>query len=314
MIIARTPLRITLAGGGTDIPDYYSKYGSMFISAAINKYIYITLFNTPFTKKIRIKYSETEEVDTIDEIKNEIVKETFRLHGIQNNIELASHANIPSGTGLGSSGTFGVGLLHAIYANKGIEVTKEHLAEEASHIQMNIIGFPVGKNDQYSCSYGGTNVYEISKAGEVSITPLCLLELEKNLVLFFTGYSRNANKILKIQKKKISELFVLHQISREIVYLLKEKKYDDFGHSMNKHWEYKKKIAPEMTNPRIDYWYDEALKHGAMGGKLIGAGGGGFLLFYTHDPDKLIQKMTIEGLKHLPFHFDYEGSKILINE
>ena len=314
MIIVRAPLRITLAGGGTDIKEYYSKYGSLFITATISKYIYITYFNTPFTKKIRMKYAITEEVDSINEIKNEIIRETFRLHEITNNVEVASHADIPSGTGLGSSGTFGVGLLHALYANSHSLVTKQQIAEEATYIQKDIIGFPIGKNDQYSSTFGGTNIYCINKEGDVTVTPLNITELKKYLVLFFTGYSRNANKILFVQKDKVKELQTMHQLSYAIKNSLEEKNYSEFGKLMNQHWEYKKSIAPEMTNPQIDSWYNKALNYGAIGGKLIGAGGGGFLLFYTHDPDELIKKMTEEGLQHLPFQFEPEGSKVLINE
>lgn len=318
MIIVRTPLRISLGGGGTDLKSYYSKFGSTFISAAINKYIYITYHSSQFDTKIRLRYSRMEEVEKVDDIQNEIIRETFRLHNINNNVELTSHAEIPSGTGLGSSGSFGVGILHAIYPN----ATPEFLAEEATRIQMDILNNPIGVQDQYAAAYGGINVYEVNKNGEVKISPLksyaewlrLIDVLEQRLVLFFTGLKREANEVLKTQKENAEQMEETLHNTQKLCYNIKnaldEGEFRKFGELMNEHWQYKKQRSPIMTNPQIDEWYELALKNGAVGGKLVGAGGGGFLLFYTEDRERLIKAMP---LQHLPFKFDYEGSKVLLN-
>lgn len=323
MIIIKTPLRISLGGGGTDLPSYYSKFGSYFISAAINKYIYITLHRSGFSDKIRCRYSKMEEVDDIDKIKNEIIRETFKYCGIKNNIELTSHAEIPSGTGLGSSGSFGVGLLQAIYTQQKIYKDWRELAEIATDIQMNILNHPIGLQDQYIASFGGICEFKVNQNGKVLITELKIKkQIHDRLIMFFTGFSRKAEDILKIQKIKIEKadkemINNLHQI-QNLAYEVKLAFYKDdwqgFGEIMNEQWRLKRGRSDKMTNSQIDKWHSLALKNGAVGGKLIGAGGGGFLLFIADDKEKLIKTMIKAGLKYLPFAFDDEGSKIILND
>lgn len=323
MIIVRTPLRISLGGGGTDLPSYYSKFGSYFISAAINKYIYITLHRSGFSDKIRCRYSRMEKVDNVDRIKNEIIRETFKYCGIKNNIELTSHAEIPSGTGLGSSGSFGVGLLHAIYTQSGEDKNWRELADIATNIQMNILNHPIGLQDQYVASFGGIGEYEIKKTGEVLFSGLRMLpQIKDRLVMFFTGFKREAKDILKVQRSKTKAddqemLNGLHKI-QALAYDVKRALYKDdwqwFGEIMNEQWRLKKGRSDKMTNIQIDEWHNLALKNGAVGGKLIGAGGGGFLLFIADDKEKLIGTMVGAGLKHLSFDFDHEGTKLILND
>lgn len=327
MIVTRTPLRIAIGGGGTDLPSYYSKFGSFFISAAINKYMYITFYRTPLTQNIRLKYSQMEDVDSLDDISHAIVRETFRLHNIHDSAEVASHGQIPGGTGLGSSGSFGVGLSHAIHASKGNSPNPQDLAEEATKVQMEILGYPIGKQDQYAAAFGGIRCYKVEKDGAVTVSPLqaskdAMEALQNNLVMFFTGVSRSANEILITQqiktdandKKMVEGLHYIQKLGFEIKDAFEKGDLDKFGEIMNVHWQYKKERSPKMSNHQVDYWYDLALKNGAVGGKLVGAGGGGFLLFYTEDRDRLISALRGTGLRHVPFRFDLEGSKVIVNE
>ena len=298
MIIVRTPLRLSIAGGGTDLPSWYKQHGSMFISAAIDKYLYITYHRSDFDSSIRLRYSKMEEVETMDEIQHDIVRETFKQYGVKDHVELTSHAEIPSGTGLGSSGSFGVGILHAIWGRG----EKERLAYWATDIQMNKLGHPIGIQDQYAAAFGGTNVYEIKKNGEVEMTPI---DPPEGLVLFYTGIKRDANTVLKASTQ--DGLFGIQELAWKIKEALEDKEYRKYGELMNQHWMYKK-LRGGMTNPDIDGWYKRALENGAIGGKLVGAGGGGFLMFYTEEPERLIKAMP---LKHVAFGYDFEGSKIL---
>lgn len=326
MIVTKTPMRLAIGGGGTDLPSYYSRFGSFFISAAIDKYMYITFYRT-FIDGIRLKYSKMEDVASIDEISHAIVRETFRLHGVTNNAEMASHADVPGGTGLGSSGSFGVGLSHALFASEGRGPSPEALAQEATKVQIEILEYPIGLQDQYASAYGGFNGYTIAKDGSVTVEPIKISKentsrLQNNLVMLFTGISRSASDILIDQKKKSDvedeAMFeVLHETQKlgfEIREGLENGNLRKFGELMNVHWEAKKKRSAKMSNPHIDRWYETGLKNGAVGGKLVGAGGGGFLLFYTEDREKLIAAMVKEGLRNMEFGFDFEGSKVLINE
>ena len=301
MIIVRTPLRISIAGGGTDLPAWYSKHGSMFISAAINKYIYITYHCSKFDSRIRLRYSKMEEVDTVDEIQHDIIKETLRLCHVKDSVELTSHAEIPSGTGLGSSGSFGVGIFHAISKKNDPSL----LALRATDIQMDTLGHPIGVQDQYVAAYGGVNRYDVTSAGEVAVQPI---EPPQGLQLFFTGLKRDANEVLRASTQ--DGLEQIQELAWDTKVALENKDYRRYGEIMNEHWNHKKKRGG-MTNPQIDEWYDLALKNGAVGGKIVGAGGGGFLLFYTEDKERLVKAMP---LQHLPFKFDYEGSKVLLND
>ena len=308
MIIIRTPLRISIAGGGTDLPQWYKEHGSMFISAAINKYIYITLQKSSYNRSYNLRYSCIEDVQNIGDIKHDIIRETFRYHKVGAGIALTSHADIPSGTGLGSSGSFSIGLLHALFPRE----TPIFIANEASRIQVDILKYPIGAQDQLTAIFGGINSYKIEKGnwGYTSIMPIKMdykLFLSK-LVMFYTGVKRDANTILTS-----STIKGLEEI-QNIAYRAKDAlqgDFDAYGALLDEHWEHKKKRHPEMSNPEIDALYALGKENGALGGKLIGAGGGGFLLFYTNERDRLIRAMP---LLHQPFDFDFEGSKIIYND
>ncbi len=326
MIITRTPLRISLGGGGTDLRSYYEKRGGFFISAAINYSIYIAVHET-FEDGFIVKYSKMEKVQRVSEIQNDIIRETLKLHGITGHVEINSIANLPSGTGLGSSGTFGVGLLKAVYALKREHISPYQLAEEATKIQVDILKRPVGKQDQYIAAFGGVTCFDIDKKGNVTATPLrvdkrALHMLEDNLLLFFTGYSRSADSILKEQHDRskssdaqmLGNLDFMKKLGLESKDALESGDLARFGELMNTHWEHKKERSGSMSNPLIDKWYAKARKAGAIGGKLIGAGGGGFLMFYAKDSAKLRRAMAAEGLEEVRFTFDFEGSKTVVNE
>ena len=305
MIIVRTPLRISIAGGGTDLPAWSKKHGSVFISAAINKYIY-TILHQPFENKYILHYSQSEEVVEIKDIKNDIIRATFKRYKIKKPIEVTTLADIPSGTGLGSSGSFGVGLVHALHPN----ASKEFLASEASEIQMKDLKYPIGIQDQYVAAFGGINEYVIDKGGNVGVVPFKInySQLQKNLVTFFTGIKRDTNKVLK--GGNTDGLEQIQMLAHDMKENLECGRFEAFGYLMGRHWEYKKKRG-EITDRKINRYYNLGLKNGALGGKLIGAGGGGFLLFYTNDREKLIKNMP---LRYQPFDWDFEGSKIIYED
>ena len=299
MIITKTPLRLSIAGGGTDLPSWYQKHGSMFISGAIDKYIYITYHRSQFDQRIRLRYSKMEEVDKTEDIKHDIIRETFKQYGVKDHVELTSHAEIPSGTGLGSSGSFGVGILHAIY---GRQADPGQLALQSSAIQIDKLGHPIGLQDQYVAAYGGVNMYLIDRIGNVKVTPI---DPPQGLELFYTGIKRDANEVLKASSQ--DGLFRIQELAFETKKALEEKDYRRYGEILNDHWQHKK-MRGGMTNPQIDEWYDLALANGAIGGKLVGAGGGGFLLFYTEERERLIKALP---LQHIPFKWEMEGSNVI---
>lgn len=306
MIIVRTPLRISLAGGGTDLPTWYRRHGSMFISASINKYIYITLQNSSYNPKINLRYSELEEVEDIGEIKNDILRETLKYCGVKNSVAITSHADIPSGTGLGSSGSFGVAVLHALKP----DASRKYLARISSKIQMDILDYPIGWQDQYVAAYGGINSYHVNRKGVVRVNPFKLeSSLAGKLVMFFTGFKRDTNPILS--QSTAAGLGEVQELAWEAKEALETSDLDTYGLLLDKHWQAKKKRNPSMSNPEIDSWYELGLKNGALGGKLIGAGGGGFLMFYTNHKEKLIGAMP---LQHEPFRFDREGSRVIYHD
>jgi D-glycero-alpha-D-manno-heptose-7-phosphate kinase len=322
MIIARTPLRISIGGGGSDLPSYYERFGGSFISAAIDKYVYIAI-NKIFTDEYLIRYSSQERVTDPDEIRHPIVREVMKLHRLDP-IEIVSLADIPAGTGLGSSGSFTVCLLRAIYAYKRELVTTSSLAEEACHIEMNLLKEPVGKQDQYIAAYGGITCFDIDKGGQVSVSPLALTnralhDLEDHLVLFFTGYSRSASSLLADQNTKsqagddemIKNLQFVVELGHQIKKALLAGDNRKFAELMHEHWLHKRKRSSGMSNDNINRWYDAAKANGAVGGKLVGAGGGGFLLFYADDVAGVRQAMAGEGLEEVRFKFDFDGSTIL---
>ncbi|MFQ5764341.1 MAG: hypothetical protein ACE5GT_05385 [Rhodospirillales bacterium] len=322
MIITRTPLRISIGGGGTDLPSYYGRFGGFVISAAIDKHVYITV-NRTFRPGYLLKYAKTEHTQTLDEIKHDILREALRLMEIEPAVETVSIADVPAGTGLGSSGSFTVGLLHALHAYKRRTISTEELARLANHIEMEILGEPCGKQDHYIAAYGGLTCQEYHADGGVTITPLTVSEatvrdMSENLMLFFTGYERAAAEILEDQKSRSEKgdadmLENLHFI-KELGYRIKERLEagDTIGFAalMNEHWEHKKARAADISNERVNALYEIACLNGALGGKLVGAGSGGFLLFYTLDRPRLRAAMSAEGLQEMDFAFDFDGSII----
>lgn len=324
MLITRTPLRISIGGGGTDLPAYYQKHGGYFISAAINRYIYIALHKT-FQKNFIVKYSRNEVTQSIDEIKHPMVREAYRLHEMSPYLEMSSMADIPAGTGLGSSGAFGVGLLKAIHSYKREHVLPGELARQACHIEMDVLKEPVGKQDQYIASYGGITRFIVDRNGEVEARRLALSndtihDLEDNLLMFFTGFDRCASKVLKEQEQGLKEdqsrfvdnLHFINEIGREIERVLLNGDCARFGDLLHAHWEYKIKQSESISNPHVNDLYDLGKKNGAIGGKLIGAGGGGFLLFYAENKQKLRAAMRKAELEEVRFGFDFEGAKVLV--
>lgn len=325
MIVSRTPLRISLGGGGTDLPFYCSKFGSVLITAAINKYIYINV-SERLEKDIKLNYSKTEITDSVDRIKHPLFREALKFTGIKNSVEIHSAAEVESKTGLGSSSSFLVGLLNALYYFKGEIVSKYKLAEDASHITMDLLKEPCGKQDQYVVAFGNLIQLKINKNGRVTVSPINigydkLKKLERNLMMFYTGIRRDSNIVLKHQKEKSrtkagSDVFeYYHEIKRigkESLKALEKGNLRRFGEWMNVHWELKKGITGKMSNPKIDTWYKIALNNGAIGGKIIGAGGGGFLLLYVENNHEMIRNlMEKEGLTYTGFKFDFDGSKIV---
>lgn len=324
MIIARSPLRITLGGGGTDLPSYYEKREGFLISAAINKYVYITLHKT-FEPGYYLKYSKIEKCMEIDEIQHPIIRETLKmLNWKESGLEICSMADIPAGTGLGSSSSFTTALLRGLHTMQGNIVSTRTLAEEACEVEMNRLNEPIGKQDQYIASYGGITCMNFHKDGYVWVDPLnisrqTLYNLEDNLILFFTGFSRSAGNILKEQndksKNRDTEMLKNLDFVKDLGYkskaALEKGDLDTFADIMNVHWEYKKKRSGGMSNPQIDEWYDLAMKNGALGGKMIGAGGGGFLMFYTKDKTHLREVMSEAGMSEVRFRFEKEGSRVL---
>jgi len=325
MIITRSPLRISLGGGGTDLPSYYKKHSGFLIAAAIDRYVYITLHQT-FVTDLIVKYSQLERVKHASELRHPIIREAMRLVGIDGPyVEITSMADIPAGTGLGSSGSFTTALLKALHAHRKNIVHPRELAEQACHIEIDLLKEPVGKQDQYIAAYGGLTCFQFLPNGHVEAHPLkvdseTLYNLEDNLLLFFTGYSRAAGSILKEQddksrtsdKEMIDNLHFVKDLGYQSQEALEKGDLPRFGELMNVHWERKKQRSGGMSNPDIDKWYKLAMDNGALGGKLIGAGGGGFLMFYAADKTRLRHAMRQTGLTEVRFRFDFEGTKVVI--
>jgi len=324
LIITRTPLRISLGGGGTDLPSFYTQYGGMVVAGAIDKYIYVGI-NRTFTDDYFLKYSEMERVTSAADVAHPIIREALLAHKVGPALEVVSLADIPAGTGLGSSGTFTVGLLRALYALKREHVSAHALAEEACSIEIDRLGRAVGKQDQYIAAFGGLTCFEFRTDGRVQVTPLgvsqqTLHDLEEHLLLFFTGYSRDADLMLADQKKRsetgeaamIDGLRAIGDIGLRVKDALEAGDTLGFAALMRDHWERKRSRTPGMSSPAIDRWYDAAMANGALGGKLVGAGGGGFLLFYAQDPARLRQAMAKEALPEVRFQFDFDGSTMVV--
>jgi D-glycero-alpha-D-manno-heptose-7-phosphate kinase len=325
MIIARSPLRITLGGGGTDLASYYREHEGFLIAAAIDKYVYVTVMR-PFKPGIYLKYSQLEQVEAVAQVHHPIIREAITLLGFKTpQLEITTLADIPAGTGLGSSGSFTTALLKALYAHRKRLVHPHELAEQACHIEIERLKEPVGKQDQYISAFGGITCFRFHKDGRVGAEPLgldmeTLFDLEDNLLLFFTGFSRSAGSILEDQQTKSRQhddgmLRNLHQV-KELGYrsqkALLEGKPALFGELMHEHWLHKKKRSQGMSNARIDEWYELGRSNGAIGGKLVGAGGGGFLMFYASERNRLRQAMARAGLEEVRFRFDFEGTKVLL--
>jgi D-glycero-alpha-D-manno-heptose-7-phosphate kinase len=325
MIISRSPLRITLGGGGTDLPSYYENYEGFLLAAAINKYVYVTV-TRPFVEGIFLKYSELEHVSTVNEVKHPIIREALRLQNLRTpQVEITSHADIPSGTGLGSSGSFTTALLKCLHAHFRKPLHPQELAELACQIEIDLLGEPIGKQDQYIAAYGGLTCFTFHKNHSVTAVPLKLpmdtmFDLEDNILLFFTGYSRSASGILKDQKEKtissnnamIDNLHFVKELGYRSKAALESGNALRFGELMHEHWEHKKSRTVGMSNLIIDDLYKLGLKNGAVGGKLVGAGGGGFLMFYANDRSKLRHAMSKAGLEEVRFGFDFEGTKVVL--
>ncbi len=324
MIVVRSPLRISLGGGGTDLPSYYRDHSGFLIAAAIDKYVYITLHQT-FVQELIVKYSKLERVTSIDEIEHPIIRESLKhLQVGAPHLEITSMADIPSGTGLGSSSSFTTALLKALHTLKKNLIHPKELAEEACHIELNLLQEPIGKQDQYISAYGGITCFRFLPNEQVEAWPLkidqeTLFNLEDNLLLFFTGYSRSASNILKEQDVKskdkdsemINNLHFIKNLGLKSKDALESGNLDAFAELMNVHWENKKRRSSKMSNNHIDDWYDLARKNGALGGKMIGAGGGGFLMFYAEDKVKLRHAMRQAGLQEVRFRFDFAGTQVI---
>jgi D-glycero-alpha-D-manno-heptose-7-phosphate kinase len=326
MIISRSPLRISLGGGGTDVPSYYQEHEGFLLAAAINRYVYVTV-TRPFARGVYLKYSEIEHVSNVEDVKHPIMREVLKDLNLDTpQIEITTLADIPSGTGLGSSGSFTTALIKALYSHYRRNIHPAQLAELACQIEIEKLGEPIGKQDQYIAAYGGISEFTFHKNGSVTATPLNLSmqtvhDLEDNLVLFFTGISRSAGSILKDQvdkskandKTMIENLHFTKNLGFRSKSALINNETNKFGELMHEHWEHKKSRSNGMSNDFIDTAYNLALKSGAVGGKLVGAGGGGFLMFYASDKERLRSKMAELGLEEVRFQFDFEGTKVILS-
>ena len=322
MIIIRSPQRISIGGGGTDLASYYSKFGGFLISAAIDKYVYVSVIR-PFKTGIYLKYSEIEKEISFNKIKHPIFREVLKKYGpLDSQIEITTLADIPSGTGLGSSGSFTTALIKGLYATKQQHISQKELAEAACEIEIDILKEPIGKQDQYIASYGGIKTFEFLPDGNVNVKKLktskeTIHDLEENLLLFFTGYTRNAGSVLLDQdnKTKVDDVEMIEKMHKvkdlgiKIKESLEAGDTNQFAKYMHEHWQDKRKRSNGMSNNQIDKFYEIAMDNGASGGKIVGAGGGGFLMLYAEDKKFLRKKLKEEGLDELRFQFDFEGTK-----
>ncbi len=324
MIITRSPLRISLGGGGTDLPSYYREHGGFLVAGALDKYVYLTLHRT-FVPDLIVKYSKLERVPTAAQLEHPILREAFALLGMDGrSLEVTSMADIPGGTGLGSSGSFTTALLKVLHAANKNLISPAELAEQACHIEIDRLGEPVGKQDQYIAAVGGITAFTFHRDGRVEYRPCkiseeTLFNLEDNLLLFFTGYSRSASAILTDQNDKskqrdpamLDHLHFTKDLGHQSLAALESDNLDEFARLMDVHWRRKQSRSAGMSNGRINEWYAHAMTHGALGGKLIGAGGGGFLMFYADDKVRLRHAMREKGLQEVRFRFDFEGTKVV---
>jgi D-glycero-alpha-D-manno-heptose-7-phosphate kinase len=325
MIIARSPLRITLGGGGTDLPSYYRGHEGFLVAGAIDKYVYVTI-TRPFTPGIYLKYSALERVASVDRIRHPILREALALQELKTpQIEITTLADIPAETGLGSSGSFTTALLKGLHAHRRKVIQPQELAELACHIEIDCLRDPIGKQDQYIAAYGGLTCFTFHKDDRVTVEPLrvsmdTMFDLEDNLLLFFTGFSRSAAGILQDQQTRsqscdeamLGNLHYVKELGLRSRAALEGGNLVRFGELMHEHWEHKKRRSLMMSNEQIDEWYQLARSSGAVGGKLVGAGGGGFLMFYATDRNLLRHAMKKAGLEEVRFKFDFEGTKLIL--
>jgi D-glycero-alpha-D-manno-heptose-7-phosphate kinase len=322
MIISRTPLRMSLVGGGSDLPGFYERHGGAVLSTAIDKYVFVTC-NPKFDNGIRVAYSKTEEVSSVDQIEHRIVRATMNLLGMHGGIEITTIADVPSrGTGLGSSSSFTVGLLHVLHAFQGRYASAARLAEESCHVEIDVCEEPIGKQDQYAAAFGGFNLIEFQRDGRVDVTPVVMPtalreQLSSRIVVFYTGLTRSASALLKVQSQNVaSDTNKQNALKRmvELTYALKAElergHVDSLGEILHENWELKKSLTTGISTPEIDAWYDTARRHGAIGGKLLGAGAGGFLIFYADEEHHEAIGRAL-GLKRVRFGFEPLGSRII---
>lgn len=321
MIIIQTPLRISFFGGGTDFPSYYLEEGGCVLSSAIDKYIFVTI-KQRFDDFLRVGYTHTEIVEDIDQIQHELIREAFRKVGIRKGVEITTMGDLPSGSGLGSSSTVTVGALHAMHAYLNHAINAETLAREAVEIEIDVLKKPIGVQDQYIAAYGGLRFFEFSSSGEVcnELLPLdekAITRLNENLLLFFTGITRSAESILSEQKDNIQQRKALLRRLKDLAYIarteLQQGNIDCIGELLDESWQYKKQLASGISNGRIEKMYTAAREAGALGGKLTGAGGGGFLLFYCPYEFRDDVRVALSGLREVPIRLEHDGSKAIFN-
>ncbi len=327
MIITRTPFRITLGGGGTDLPSYYSKYGGFIFAAGINKYMFINVNRPIVDDLVRVKYTKSEIVDHTNQLQHEIAKEALKMMGVENAIEIISIADIPAGTGLGSSSCYAVGLLNALHTMKREYISLQKLAEDACDLEINKLGKPIGKQDQYMAAFSGLTVLDIEKEGTVhvrkaNVSNATIDDLNRNMLMFYTHTSRSADEILSEQsrgakeekKNVVDNMHYIKELGYKILDAVESGNITDVGTMFDQHWQYKKGISNKMTNPHFDKIYEIAKENGALGGKISGAGGGGFFLFYVEEKrSKFREEMKKLGLREMRYRFDFEGTKVLVN-
>jgi D-glycero-alpha-D-manno-heptose-7-phosphate kinase len=323
MITTRSPLRISLGGGGTDLPSYYRAHGGFLIAGAIDRFVYVNVMR-PFTPGIFLKYSKLEHTERIDDVQHPIIREALRLLDFKTpQVEITTLADIPAGTGLGSSGSFTTALLKALYTHRMRHIDPRELAELACRIEIDILEEPIGKQDQYIASFGGITCFTFRPDGSVEVEPLAIsidtrFDLEDNLLLFFTGFSRSAGSILKDQKERtqsqdsamLANLHYVKELGLRSRDFLLAGRSADFGALLHEHWEHKKRRSGGISLQKIDEWYELGRRNGAIGGKLVGAGGGGFLLFYAEDRNRLRHAMARAGLQEVRFRFELEGTRV----
>jgi len=328
MILARAPYRISLGGGGTDLPSYYSKHGGFILSAAVNKYLYVCVNRPAADDFIRLKYSRSEQVKTPEEVEHDLVRPALKLLGIGGSLEIASMADVPAGTGLGSSGTYLVALLSALHELKREKIPTQALAELSCHIEIDLAAHAAGKHDHYLAAFGGITCLDIATDGRVKVSPLDISvttveELRSNVLLFYTGITRSSAAILEAQRDDtlrgnadvLDSLHRTKELGYEVKDALERGDVEQFGLLLDKHWQNKKRRSANISDTRLDSWYELAKQNGGVGGKVMGAGGGGFFMFYcpNRGKAKVRDALTKAGLREMPYDFDFEGAKVLVN-